>query len=216
MPIEQSTTPRAIEGITISEEEVRRILRLVVPSHRLVSFSPLKNGDSFNNRLYFLTIEPSSNPSVSPSKPLSSPRLVLKLSGRFWNHTKIQNEVGSICLLKSLAPEIPTPEIIAWSEDGTSIATLAQPEPDSTTLRGPQLIGDEQQHTHTGWILMTCLPGTALSNIEVDENHMIVIARQLADYVALWRESLPPTKYCGNIGWSPAGCAGQDQVQTSN
>lgn len=173
-----------------------------MPHCQIQSIRSLEAGSSFNNRLYFLKIQVPTSCKIRGLSNSDGTNLVLKLSGRFWGPAKVQNEVSSMLLLKSATPEIPVPEVVAWSHDGRYVVSMVQNEAYHAESCTTSLPIEAYSSTHTGWILMTMLPGKPLADHDLESHAYVRIAQELADYVAAWRQAIPVSPHCGNIKYS--------------
>lgn len=152
----------------------------------------LPSGQSFNNRIYFLTMKERSN----ANSTASSHDLVLKISGQFFGPAKIQNEASCLLLLEKHCPDVPTPKVIAWSENGTEYVTVVREGPEVQISRPSKLSATEGKDH--GWILMTRLPGRTLQPEDL-QSHGETIMCQLAQHVAKIRTVTPLSQDIGNI-----------------
>lgn len=173
-------------GVSITREEIECIGQHAFPGHQIVSLMQIQSGKSYNNRIYFLTLQDGEQ----------QRRLVLKVNGRLWGASKVSNEVACLHLLSKHCPTIPVPEVVGWSEDGLE-AIFSTGSGGKRTLVAP--VGS----SHGGWILMTALPGRPLADLDLDENTLTSVSRQLGDIVACWRKSIPAQLECGNISLGP-------------
>jgi hypothetical protein len=178
-------------GVQLSSARIEELIRLCVPDIESISISPLPRGRSYNNRIYFIKAQSSANGLDVDRK---EQEFVLKVNGRFFGASKIENEVGCLRLLEAFCADIPTPRALAWSGNGQDV-TIASKE--QTT---PQKVQSKlSQENHGGWILMSKLPGEPLSLCDLDANAMSDVALQLADHVTNWRRLIPTQKLVGNL-----------------
>ena len=176
-----------IFGVRLEDDHVRQVIRTVLPSHEVTSIRQLPSGGSYNNRIYFIDTRHPSAVGLS---------LVLKVNGRFFGAEKIQNEVGCLSLLERDCASIPSPRVRAWSEDGRVASVIT---------------GNHSFEKHTiedittpGWILMNRVPGESLSQLAgtLAESGLRSVGAQVAEMVAVWRRSISPQRYCGNLRFS--------------
>ena len=174
-----STPPQSpIYNVRATNTQIKLILKHALPSATLLSSKQLPSGSSYNNRLYDLTISPSISP-VQPSTFAQS--LILKITGRFWKHSKTLNE--AVCLqLLSRHPALPVPRLIAFSADSSCIADVP-----------------------FEWILMSKMPGSSLSEVNLDLEDMRSIARDLADFIRILRAIPSPSKIGNLVGLNSDG-----------
>lgn len=195
----RETTPQThpTYGVYFSRETITSIIGCLVPGCSILVIEPLEYGKSFNNRIYFLKIYVPDDLLLHGLKNGAVNDLVLKLNGKFFDQTKSENEVSCLSLLEYFVPEIPSPRVLAWSDSKnfvihrlTVTGTLATKEFDLN----PEADGQLQ-----GWILMTRLPGVALSTLDLDTDKLKVVGERLADMVYRWRQSLPAWATAGNL-----------------
>ncbi|KAK0624060.1 hypothetical protein B0T14DRAFT_517481 [Immersiella caudata] len=184
-----------IFGIKLPISHIEAIFAAIYPHRKLLSVSQLPSGNSFNNRIYFLSV------ARSTTSPLE---LVLKVNGRFFGSDKIQNEVSSLRILEQYCPDLPVPRIIAWSEIGHTITMPSSDEDYGTCQQVPIPI---EEVGYPGWILMTRVPGEPISSLTLDAPAMTSLGTQLADMVASWRRKIPHTSNCGNLLFSSSSLA---------
>ncbi|KAK4444212.1 kinase-like domain-containing protein [Podospora aff. communis PSN243] len=201
-----------IFGVKLPISHIEAIFAAIYPHRTLLSVSQLPSGRSFNNRIYFLSIARSNETSgASPGAPGDVLQLVLKVNGRFFGPDKIQNEVSCLRILEQYCPDVPVPRIIAWSENGRTIAMPSSDEDYGTRQDVPIPLGDNST-LHPGWILMTRMPGEPISSLTLDGPAMSSIGAQLADMVASWRRNIPHTSNCGNLLFSSSSLADPSNV----
>ncbi|KAK3051969.1 hypothetical protein LTR09_006923 [Extremus antarcticus] len=170
-------------GINLTDEAIENIIAKCIPDLAgPLTVEKLHHDKSWNNRIYFISGEP------------SAPRYVLKLAGRPFVPAKIENEVACLSLLGRFCPNVPTPRVIAWTTDGRSIYR-SRPNDDVSAARPTIMI----EGPAYGWILMTRLPGEALEPSELASGDRQEIARELAAIILTWRGSIPPSTHCGNL-----------------
>ena len=195
----ETSSPSPLTASTRPSPAIEDLLSTGFPHLSLVSVTPLPEGRSYNNRIYYLEVlrqENQSAPSTQSPPPPSgqTENLVLKVNGRFFGADKIENEVSILRLLMSRCPEIPVPRIVAWSRDGESMSILHTTTSLARVMQRPS--GSDWNH---GWILMTRVPGEPISILDLDEPYIKYLMVQLADHVAAWRRAMPLQTKCGNI-----------------
>ena len=129
-----------------------------------------------------------------------SHEIVLKLPGRFFGPTKIQNEVAVLLLLEQHCPSVPAPRIIAWSDDGTRISAIQNGK--FTILYDTTTHGSIVPMKN-GWIMVSKLPGRSLTRDELHASDADLIG-DLAGYVKTWRTEMPGSKNIGNLLLRPS------------
>ncbi|KAL6849286.1 hypothetical protein ACO1O0_008822 [Amphichorda felina] len=180
-------------GVRILRQEIEHIAHLAFPGFQIVSIRQLPSGKSYNNRIYFLALQPPEGGTLSG---ISGQQAVLKVNGRFFGANKVQNEVACLQLLQQHCPDIPAPRALAWSEDG-NVASFATPFETGVCTLGLPTGMDKIQHG--GWVLMSQVPGVPMPVAELDEETLKDLGRQLGDIVASLRQDVPRQNYCGNI-----------------
>ncbi|KAK5993043.1 hypothetical protein PT974_06470 [Cladobotryum mycophilum] len=187
-------------GVHMSHSTIGSIVKHGFPSSKLISINQLPIGKSYNNRIYFLKLSHSGKviPSTSDLASYEELELVLKVNGRFFGANKIENEVVSLRLLEAYCPDTPTPKVYARSGDGKN-ATFVSPDGNMKAVITilPSNDGMKEQ-SHSGWILMSRVPGDPIANLDLDEASMVNNMRQLADMATSWRLHIPPQRHCGN------------------
>ena len=174
-------------NVRLNEERLRRIVRLVFPDHSVTSVQQLESGKSYNNRIYFIDIEPAQ---VDPGHANAPQSLVLKLAGHFFDHRKIENELGCMLLLRKYCPDLPVPEPFAWSANGTSIRTVD----------GKKINAQEgKPFSDHAWILTSRLEGRVLTVADLDSKNGDNVLKQLAKYLTMWRTQVPESPLWGNL-----------------
>ena len=128
---------------------------------------------------------------------------VLKVSGKFFGRDKVQNEVSCLLLQEKYCPSVPAPRVLAWADDGATIRRVvrsASAEADgiSTDIAVPDLLLAPEA-SGRGWILMTRRPGRTLRLDDLQEKRGDDVMRQLAQFMAQWRQQLPQTVSIGNL-----------------
>lgn len=195
----RETTPEAhpIHGVYLSWETIIRIIDLLVPGCNVLAIEPLGHGKSFNNRIYFLKIYVPGGLFLHGLKNGAINELVLKLNGKFFDHTKSQNEVSCLSLLEYFVPKIPSPRVLVWSDSKNLIVhklTVTGALATKNFEINPEADGNDQ-----GWILMTRCSGVPMSTLNLDTDKLKVIGEQLADMVYCWRQSIPAWTAAGNL-----------------
>ena len=188
MALQPNTPPHfPTYNVHLSHKTIELITQAVFPKYLPNKITQLESGKSYNNRIYMISMESMPSKSCSADEGKS---LILKVVGHYFDHRKVENEVASLLLLKSHCPEIPVPEVFAWTSDGKSIETV-QGEP----------IKPEEQGTCSdhGWILMSTLPGKVLTGTDLDLDHGTDLLRQLAGYVTNWRTNISVPANSGNL-----------------
>lgn len=177
-------------NVRLTKATIAAIVGRVYPSGRLLECHELGRGKSFNNRIYFLDVEPGSGEQAT-----TTVKLVLKVCGHYFGATKVQNEVSALQLLQRFCPNMPVPELLAWSETGKTCCLA-----DGTRLTGPEDFVAPQ-----GWVLQTRLPGRILSLEDLDGPFGASLLRQLAQYMAAWRTLVPSPGLIGNLRFAEDG-----------
>lgn len=187
----------------VAPNTIEQLISTAFPGVELLSCAGLETNKGYNNRVYFLTVR---RGGAGPSSvfrgtddSVKERELVLKANGRFFFADKVQNEVGCLQILRQhCADDVPTPTVLAWSEDGADV-TLAEPAEKGEAKQLTLLIS-EADRRHGGWILMSRLPGTPLSaRDDLDDAARLDIMRQLARLAARWRTDVPAQRYLGNM-----------------
>ena len=158
--------------VQASEPEILHILNHAIPHAELVSSAALPHGQSYNNRIYNLSVSLSGN----AGSEASVQALILKVGGRFWKTIKTRNEVMCLRLIKLYCPQIPVPEVLAWSN------------------RSGEIVGVDFE-----WILMTKLTGTGFQPDELNAEDREEVAADLARYIYLLRTKVPSPGEIGNL-----------------
>ncbi|OAQ98067.1 hypothetical protein LLEC1_02318 [Akanthomyces lecanii] len=192
-------------NVHVAPETIEQLIATAFPEIELLSHSELETNKGYNNRLYFLTVRRRRNGDAAQSSAFcgtdaAERELVLKVNGRFFFSDKVQNEVGCLQILRQHCPDVPTPTVLAWSEDGAAV-TLARPSSDES--KHVALSIPKADKRHGGWILMSRLPGRPLSACDDDDDlteaMRLDIMRQLAGMAASWRTKVPAQEFVGNI-----------------
>ena len=172
--VARSTTPPHVPtyGIHVSDDDIRKIVERSLPSAEFVSKTALPQGSSYNNRVYFVSVR------ISNDEPQthSTRTFVLKVCGRFWERYKTLNEVMCLELISIHCPDLPIPEVIAWSHDRAA----------------DESIGNE-------WILMTKLLGEPLHFAKLEEGDVKSVMADLAGLLSTLRWRIPSPKLMGNL-----------------
>lgn len=190
-------THHPIFGVHMPESTIQKIIG-VFPGAKLKAIRELEKGKSYNNRIYFLTISQQGHSSLFESSVAEDVDIVLKANGRFFGAEKIQNEVGSLRLVRQYCPSIAAPRVLAWSEDGTKIV-VADPIKDEPKTLNLNIEVNGDGPSHGGWILMSRVPGESVSRFNLDADGMRDVMLLLADIVTQWRTQIPPQKFIGNF-----------------
>ena len=177
-------------GVRLSEGQIKSVILEALPEQEVSTIKRLPSGQSFNNRIYFISIEPSSG-----SRLLSND-VVLKVPGWNFGVDKIQNEVICLLLLETQSPAIPVPRVLAWYEGGSHVGKVHRS--DGTVSITEDKLTRPSEHKHM-WILMTHLPGQTLQPDHVEPESLDLIMEQLAGYMSDWRKIMPPTPHLGNL-----------------
>ncbi len=196
----QSRTPKShpIFGVHFSEEKIRAIAHCAFPESELLAYEQLPRGQSFNNRIYFLRLRHAPSLGAAKSGPVAEEEeFVLKVNGRYFGADKIQNEVGCVWLLERHCPQVPSPRVFAWSEDGENIFSLSR-DRESCQMTSPPL-SEDSADAKAGWILMSRVKGQPLSTLDLDEEEWASIGAQVADFVHDWRQGIPVQARCGCV-----------------
>jgi Ser/Thr protein kinase RdoA (MazF antagonist) len=172
---------------------IEKLVELSLPGAHLVSVTQLASGRSYNNRIYYVDV---SGSSAHPGdiSDTQEQQLVLKVNGRFFGADKVQNEVACLQLLETHSPGVPVPRVLAWSEDGENMTSLF-----GGCAKFQGLTSSTGKTTESGWILMTRVPGEAISVVQPSSDQMYELLAELARYVANWRRLIPSQEYVGNL-----------------
>lgn len=201
-------------NVHVAPKTIELLFESAFPGVSLLSVSELETDKGYNNRLYFLKVRRNGESSIFRDTDVTEQELVLKVNGRFFLADKVQNEVGCIQILSQYCKDIPTPTVLAWSEDGAHVVLASPLGQEKKNV--PLAIGTEDK-THGGWILMSRLPGRPLSSCNFDQAIRLDIMLQLAAVTASWRKNIPAQKYIGNIQFYNQGHnAAPDFVITEN
>ena len=193
-PRPQTPPHHPIHGVHMSTGTIEHLISQGFPDSKLISVTQLESGRSYNNRIYYLKIHCSSRKAEPGPLAGFEQELVLKVNGRFFGASKVQNEVACLQLLESYCPDVPAPRPLAWSEDGVNMTIRSNTSGTWDTREIPT-----QQKDKVGWILITRLTGEPLSMLQLDEATMMDLAQQLAHHVASWRRDIPSQAHCGNL-----------------
>ena len=159
-------------NVHATDHDITAILRQVFPDGKLLSSTPLPHGESYNNRIYHVSVATSAS-----SLDASVSSFVLKVGGRrhHWKNIKTLNEVMCLKLIKFHYPKIPVPEVLAWSNESGIIPAF-----------------------EFEWILMTKLSGSTLQSSKMTPENMESVTDDLAKYLSMLRRIPSPNKI-GNL-----------------
>lgn len=192
------TTPPnwPIYNVRLTDEQISDIVNKVYASSKTATKTNLGKKKSFNNRIYFVHVEYETREDDLPTE------IVLKVNGRFFGSSKVQNEVSCLLLLQHYCPDVQAPKVIAWSEDGSKICAIRNGV--FAVLYDEVVESDEApiEPPSQGWIMTTKLPGRILQREELIANDQLV--PELADVVASWRTNIPHRSNVGNLKLQPA------------
>ncbi|KAM3514199.1 hypothetical protein MY11210_002190 [Beauveria gryllotalpidicola] len=195
-------------NVHVAPRTMEKLIDSAFPGVELLSHSELETNKGYNNRIYFFQVRRKGQSSIFRDTDAPERELVLKVNGQFFLADKVQNEVGCLQIVGQYCPQIPTPTVFAWSEDGSNVSLS---NPSSSEKKHVTLSIPENEKHHGGWILMSRLPGAPLSACDFDEAARLDIMRQLAGIAASWRTSIPVQKYLGNIQFhQPIHSSGPD------
>lgn len=124
---------------------------------------------------------------------------VLKVSGKR-GPEKVQNETACLLLLERYCPAVPTPRVIAYSDDSQVIRIVKRCQSDGL----PEAV---QHHAHPAilgsqsrpWILLTRCPGEQLEAANLHGDRGEYFLKQLAEFIAQWRHQIPKAQRIGNV-----------------
>lgn len=178
----RDTTPphHPTHGVHLSDTQIRSIIATAIPGSELTSCQQIPRGSSFNNRVYLLQI-------ISAQ---ATRELVLKVSGRVWRGDKVQNEVAAHLIVNHFCPEVPLPEIVAWSEDGVNCTSFITHRTESQPI---------DEDSSRPWVLMTRAEGRPITEHDLKGSHGKTLVSEIAAYVASWRSKIPPASVIGNL-----------------
>ncbi|KAG8409539.1 hypothetical protein J3459_017366 [Metarhizium acridum] len=143
-------------GVAMSREEMEAIVDSAFPQSKLTNVSAVSTCDSFNNRIYFLQADNTTE------------EVVLKINGRYFGPAKVQNEVACLRQSEKHCPQIPSPRVLAWSEDGqAAIFTTPYTTGQIDDVRAAAQQNDA--HRHGGWIVTTKVPGVTVPVADLDD-----------------------------------------------
>jgi hypothetical protein len=201
---ERSTTPPHHPTYGVHLVSVRAVVQAVFPDAKGHTVQQLPTGSSFNNRIYWLDVH--HQPQSRYDGGYDNEQYVIKAMGRFWGAEKVQNEVACLWLLEKYCLQVPSPKVVAWSEDGEIVTAVS---PDRVSLRSIRLeealdeAEDKGGPKGPGWILMTRLPGEPVSALKLSPDEESRIGTELGGFVGSWRKDMPTQKYCGNVRIDP-------------
>ena len=192
-------------GVRLSDDEIKALIVDALQDDDVETIKQLPSGESFNNRIYFITLSSKS----TTKHDLVSNGIVLKIPGWNFGIDKIQNEVISLLLLEKHCPQIPVPRVLAWFEGGDNIQRVQRVD-DYATYSGDQHDHDASIISHGArefsqmeksrvWILMTRLPGQTVQPSQIEPHKIDGIMKQLAEYMSQWRKIPAPTEHIGNL-----------------
>ena len=187
-PPPQTPPTYPTNNVHLSNTKIEAILKATLPDYDVYYIHELDCSKSYNNRIYLIDVQPAHEDSQTEDR--EGRNLLLKVSGRYFDHRKVENEVAGLLLLKKYCPEIPVPDVLAWPTSGGTIETIA----------GESI--EAEQHdavSEHGWILMTRLPGRVLTIADLDSEHGTGILKRLAQYVTTWRRNIPAQSHSGNL-----------------
>ncbi|EXJ87614.1 hypothetical protein A1O3_04575 [Capronia epimyces CBS 606.96] len=210
--------------VHFSDSTIQTILLRSLPAVKSehMSIEPLPFGNSFNNRIYFVNLsEPTTFPrpqwtptgcdTTTSVRVDEASSFVLKVVSRP-GAPKPQNEVACLLLLERYCPSVPTPRVIAWSDDGKRIRTPLDPR--GSRARSPswflrrltrasrqngEMEKGQMETKGRGWILMTRVSGRIINKDDLTGVHGDAIMIQMAELVATWRKQMPPARAIGNL-----------------
>ncbi|OAA45948.1 Protein kinase-like domain protein [Beauveria brongniartii RCEF 3172] len=183
-------------NVHVAPRTIEKLIDSAFPGVEPLSHSELEANKGYNNRIYFVKVRRKGQCSIFRNTDATERELVLKVNGRFFLADKVQNEVGCLQIIGQYCPDIPTPTVFAWSEDGFNVSLS---NPSGSEKKDVILSIPENERHHGGWILMSRLPGTPLSACDFDDAARLDIMRQLAGIAASWRTNIPAQRYLGNI-----------------
>ncbi|KIV91500.1 hypothetical protein PV10_06032 [Exophiala mesophila] len=187
-----------------------------------ISIEPLPSGRSFNNRIYYININTrlrvgeesvTSDTETETEEELekitsrrtpATTSFALKIIGRGFDERKIQNEISCLLLLEKYCPSLSIPRVLSWSEDGEKVQTRSNPQ-GHTSLHEAFLAGLDgeedasKESVGQGWMLLSRVPGHAITLKDLKSPYGSSIMRQIAAYVANWRTNMPPGNAIGNL-----------------
>jgi Phosphotransferase enzyme family len=187
-------------NVRLGTERITTIVSAVFQTHNVTNVKQLESGKSYNNRIYFIDIHPIKRLNTSADE--TSQSLVLKIAGHFFDHRKIENELGCLYLFKKFCPDLPVPVPYAWSKTGQEIQTV-----DGRTICSQP---GSQPFSDHAWILTSRLPGRVLTVADMDGPDGETLLRQLGRYATMWRTQIPPTRLWGNLRFQ------SDTTESSN
>lgn len=193
-----STPPNwPIHNVTLTKDEISGLVKHVYPEALLISVEDLSKGKSFNNRIYFLRIQ------SNEEERRYEQDIVLKVIGKFFDGRKIQNEVASLLILARFCPDVPVPEVFAWSDDGRQITAIQNGV--YAVLSDPVIDPVPPIKEPHPWVMMSKLPGRILKGEDMRGESGEYIAGQLSNMIKSWRADIPSRDEVGNIKLQSAG-----------
>lgn len=187
-----------IHNVGLTDEQLSDIIAKVYTGSALSKKTQLGKKKSFNNRIYFVQIEHQAPEDELPDE------VVIKVNGRFFGSSKVQNEVASLVLLQQHCSKVPAPRVLAWSEDGSKICAIRN---GVFAVLYDDVIETDGVPTRTcahGWIMITKLPGRILQSDDLSSKNQGLV-EELADIVASWRADIPHRTVVSNLALQPAG-----------
>jgi hypothetical protein len=173
-------------NVKLTHQQVEDIVQSVFKDGRVVRAEELPRGQSFNNRIYFITVE-----SHHPDQQSLPEQYVLKLCGHYFGSTKVQNELCAIELVRKFCPSVPIAETVAWSFDGRACFSRDV----DGRLAQAMLSGKSDRP----WILQRRLRGRMLTIGDLDGKFGQHILHRLAQHLAAWRTQIPDQTRIGNM-----------------
>ncbi|KAK5947933.1 hypothetical protein OHC33_011038 [Knufia fluminis] len=185
-----------IYGLRLSEVQIQQCVKQAFPDSKLVNWAELGQQQSYNNRIYFLDVY------HPPTQHELSGQVVLKVIGRHFGASKVQNEVACLFLLAKYCPAVPAPRVVAWSEDGSQGRAIRNGV--FSVLDNEAVDGSCEHPLQHGWVMLSRLPGVPLTKYDLSTTDEGLV-RQIADLLNTWRTQIPPRPVIGNLGLQPAG-----------
>lgn len=173
-------------GVHISDDTITALLGSCLPLRKISSIIRIPHDRSYNNRIFVIHFEGSDDDQHAPC--------VLKVNGRFFGWAKVENETACLLLLNRYCPRLPVPKVLAWSEDGGHVSRQ-----DESGVFTRTAIQGVQETKCPSWILMTHLPGSPLDTSTLATPDMKLLAEQIANAVATWRQAIPAAHCAANL-----------------